>query len=129
MLRTLIFHINKSPNLLIYISDKKLFNEKTGNVTFFLAKIDLPICPNTYELFQIFSNFWKLGFSKNVPVVFANLFDRLSRNFLSIVRSLFAKTYPNCRLLTVFSKQKKSKIRKKSEKIHMYSDKFPNWFF
>ena len=33
--------------------------------------------------------------SKNVWVVFANRFDQLSRNFLSVVRSLLAKTYPN----------------------------------
>ena len=51
-------------------------------------------------------------------IVFANHFDRSSRNFLSVVRSLFTKPYPNFVTFVRFFKIKKkiSKIRKKSEK-------------
>ena len=79
-----------------------MFNEKTGNVIF-LAENDLSLFLSTYEFFQIFSNFWKPRLSKNVSVVFANRFDRLSRKFLSAVRSRFAKESKFCDL-KVFSK-------------------------
>ena len=44
-----------------------MLNRNTGNVTvFFLVKIGLSICPNTYEFFQIFFNFRKARLLKNV---------------------------------------------------------------
>ena len=61
--------------------------------------------------------------------IFAKRFDRLPRNFLSVVPSLFARTYPNFVTFDRFFKTKKkiSKIRKKSEKVHKYSNKFEKW--
>ena len=84
-----------------------MFNKKAGNVTFFLDNIDLSICPYTYEICRFFSNFWKARLSKNIWVVFANRFNRLSRKFVSVVRSFFAKTYPNFVTVDNFFKTKK----------------------
>ena len=53
MLRKLILHINNSQKLLTNKWEWKMFNKKSGNVTF-LGKIDSPICPNEYEYFQVF---------------------------------------------------------------------------
>ena len=44
----------------------KKSSTKTGKVMFFLAKIELSICPNTYEFFQIFFEFLITPLSKNV---------------------------------------------------------------
>ena len=79
--------------------------------------------------FKFLSNFWKHRLSKNVWDVFAKRFDRLSRNSLSVVPSIFAKIYPNFVTFDRFFKTKKkiSKIRKKSEKIHKHSKKFEKW--
>ena len=33
-----------------------MFNKKTGNITFFLVKIDFPIFLNTYDFFRIFEH-------------------------------------------------------------------------
>ena len=53
MIVTLISHIDNSQKLLTN-SWKKILHVKTGDLTFFLAKIYLSIGPNTYEFFQIF---------------------------------------------------------------------------
>ena len=84
---------------------KKIIQQKNQIVNFFLAENDL----------SIFFYFCK---------------PRLSRNFLSIVHILFAKTYSNFVIFDHFFKTNKKilKIRKKSEKIHMYSDKLTNQF-
>ena len=70
---------------------------------------------NLSESRWIFSDFF---------VIFENPVYRLSRNFLIVVRNLFAKTYPNFVTLNPFSKTSKkkenSKNRQKSEKIHIY---------
>ena len=60
---------------------EKIVQRRTDNVTFFVAKIDLTICPNTYEFFY---NFRKSCLSRNLEVVFAKHFDRLLRNYLSV---------------------------------------------
>ena len=57
-------------------------------------------------LMWIFSDFRKPRLSKNIWVVFVNRFDRLSRNFLSTVPSLFAKTYPNYMTLSLKKNRK-----------------------
>ena len=88
--------------------EKKIIQQKNLQRNFFLAKIYLSICPNTYEFFQILF-FWKPRLSKNVLVVFANRFDRLSRNFLNVVRSHFAYTYPNFVTFDRFLKTKEKK--------------------
>ena len=56
--------------------------------------------------FRCFPNFWKPRSSENVRVVFASRFDPLSRNFLSVMHTLFAKTYPNFVTLDRFFKTK-----------------------
>ena len=56
------------------------------------------------NFFRFFSNSWKPRLSNNVWVVFANRFDRLSRNFLSFA---IAKTYPNFVTFDRFFKTKK----------------------
>ena len=100
--------------------EKKLFNKKTGNVTF-LVKIDFSICPNTCEFFQIFVEFFKTPFiekcfSKNPET-----------SWVQCV--VFLRKYIQISWLDRFLKLKKnSKTRKKSEKIHMYSDKLTNRF-
>ena len=58
--------------------------------------------------------FWKPRLSKNVCDVFAKRFDRLCRNFLSVVSSLFARIYS---IFVTFdcvfeTKKKNSKIKK-----------------
>ena len=127
MLRTSILHINNSKNFNKLV--RKIVQQKTGNVTFFSQNLFFYLSEWIWMFSDFFSNFWKPRFSKNVWVVLANRYDRLSRNFLSVVRSLFAKTYRN--LVIVFSKLKKkiSNIRKKSEKIHLYSNKLTNQFW
>ena len=59
--------------------------------------------------FRFFSNFWKPRLSRNVWDVFAKRFDRLSRNLLSVVSSLFARTYLNFVTFDRFFKTKKKK--------------------
>ena len=51
MVRTMIIDLNNSKKLSTMKWGKKLFNKKTGNLIFFVAKIDLSICPDTYEFF------------------------------------------------------------------------------
>ena len=70
-------------------------------------------------LFRFSSNFWKPRLSKNVWDVFAKRFDRLSRNFISVEPSLFARTYPNFMTFDCFFKTKKkiSKIKKNLKKF------------
>ena len=57
------------------------------------------------NFFRFFSSFRKFRLSGNLWVVFAIRFDRLLRNFFSVVRSLFAKT-SKFHDLIVFSKKK-----------------------
>ena len=97
-----------------------MFNKKTSNVTF-LAKINLSIRPNKYDFFSDFYLICEY-------FVFANYFERLPRNFLSVVRNIFTKTYPNFVTFDSFSK-KKIENYKKSEKIRMHSDKLANQFW
>ena len=43
-----------------------MFTEKNRSPNFFSNKIDLSICPNTYEFFQIFFKFFSInGVFKN----------------------------------------------------------------
>ena len=90
VLRTFILHMNNLKKLLTNYRRKK---------------IDLSICPNTYEFVQIF--FWFL----EIP----NIEKSLSRICESGRSSDFW-----------FKKKKKSKIGKKSEKIRVSSDKLLN---
>ena len=108
------------------MSVKNFSTKKNGIVTFFSQNWFV----NLSKYICIFSDFliiFENPVYRKMFVVFSHLFNRLSRNFLNVVRSLFTKTYPN--FVTSFFKTKKkkkknSKFRKKSEKIDMYSDKF-----
>ena len=72
----------------------------------------------------------KNPFFSGIWVVFVNRFERLSRNFLSVVRSLFAQTSKFRDFWSFFQNWKKnSKIRKKSEKIRKYLEKLTNQFW
>ena len=105
---------------------KKLFNKKIGNVTFFYQNWFV----NLSEYIWFFSNFWKPHFSKDVWVVFVNCFGWVSRIFLSIVRSLFAKKYPNSVTFDHFFETKKEFRRlEKGWKIRKYSNKLINQFW
>ena len=79
------------------------------------------------NFFRFSSNFRKFSLSKNLWVVFANRFDRLPKNFLSGVRNLFVKIYP---IFVTFDRffKKKFENSKKSDKIHIYSQKFAEYF-
>ena len=92
------FYILLIPKNYQQISKKKLFNNKTGNDTFFSQNWFVNFS-DTYEIhtsyFRFFSSFWKPCLSKKNWVVFAIRFHRLSRNFLSTVCRLFVKTCAN----------------------------------
>ena len=89
------------------ISEKKLFNIKTGNVTFLAQNWFV----NLAKYIWIFSDFLiifdNLVYRENVWVEFERRFDGLSRNFLSVERIFFAKTYPNFLTFDRFFKTKK----------------------
>ena len=82
---------------------KKLFNKTTGNVFFLIQNrfVDLS------EYIRIFLDFFLIFenpvYRKKNWVVFPNRFDRLSRNFLSVLRNLFAKNISKFGDLIVFS--------------------------
>ena len=58
---------------------------------------------------------------------FANRFDRLSRNFLNVVRSLFAKTYPNFVNFDGIFKTKKKKFRRLEKNLKKFLCILTNW--
>ena len=78
-----------------------------GNVTFFQIRLICQFVRIYMIFFRFFSNYGNPRLSKNVLVIFANRFDRSSRNFLSVVRCLFAKTYQNLVTFDRFFKTKK----------------------
>ena len=49
-----------------------------------------------------------------------NRIDRLSRNFFSVVRSFFAKTYPKFVIFDRFFETKKKKIKKKFTTLKIF---------
>ena len=64
------------------------------------------------NLFRFFSNFWKPRLSEKFWVVYAERSDRLSRNFLGVMRNLFAEKYQNFVTSFFQNKKKFSKIFK-----------------
>ena len=94
-----------------------MFNKKTGNLTFFLAKIEFSICPNPYEFLQIFSNLpnFLLVLKKRLKVtkfgyVFANrLCTRLKKVLVGTVTPLTQGPYlppsVSSEMLTLGTKQ------------------------
>ena len=94
VLKTLILHINNS-KVINKLANKKFFNKKTDNLNFFQPKLICQFVRIHMNYCRFFSNFWKPCLVTNVWVVFANRFDRLSRNFLSVIAVFFAKTSYN----------------------------------